>query len=235
MALRGAELTCNTQCGPIIITERLLLWQAYHSWNSSDNEVVTKTAFLFPLWTRARIMNHSLFFQIIKNHYIKCVNQVLNTLRPRQNGRHFADDTFKYMFLNENVIILIKILLKFVPKGPINNIPALVQIMAWCWPGTMPLSEPMMVRLLYIYIYIYIMTVMSHKHHQGVSIQWPFNSLFKCLRLTTKKWQINTLLVLYEGNPPVTGDSPHKGPVFLKFHWSLFLRVQLIISQHWFR
>ena len=50
----------------------------------------------------------------------------LNTLRPRQNGRHFADDTFKRIFLNENVIILIKISLKFAPKGPINNVPALV-------------------------------------------------------------------------------------------------------------
>ena len=38
--------------------------------------------------------------------------------------------------------------LKFVPKGPINNIPALVQIMAWRRPGAKPLSEPMMVRLL---------------------------------------------------------------------------------------
>ena len=28
----------------------------------------------------------------------------------------------------------IKISLKFVPKGPINNIPALVQIMAWRRP-----------------------------------------------------------------------------------------------------
>ena len=37
--------------------------------------------------------------------------------------------------------------LKFVPKGPINNIPALVQIMAWRRPGDKPLSEPMMVRL----------------------------------------------------------------------------------------
>ena len=37
--------------------------------------------------------------------------------------------------------------LKFVPKGPINNIPALVQIMAWCRPGDMPLSEAMIVRL----------------------------------------------------------------------------------------
>ena len=71
-----------------------------------------------------------------------------NTSRPRQNGRRFADDTFKRIFLNENVRISIKISLKFVPKGPINNNPALVQIMAWRLPGDKPLSEPMMVRLL---------------------------------------------------------------------------------------
>ena len=70
-----------------------------------------------------------------------------STLRPRQNGRHFADDIFKCFFLNENVWIPIKTSLKFVPKGPINNIPALVQIMAWRRPGDKPLSEPMMFRL----------------------------------------------------------------------------------------
>ena len=51
-----------------------------------------------------------------------------NTLKPRQNGRLFADDTFKRIFLNENIRISIEISLKFVPKGQINNIPALVQI-----------------------------------------------------------------------------------------------------------
>ena len=71
----------------------------------------------------------------------------VNSLRPRQNGRHFTDDTFKRIFLNENVLISIKISLKFVPKGQINNIPALVQIMAWCRPGDKPLSEPRMVSL----------------------------------------------------------------------------------------
>ena len=50
----------------------------------------------------------------------------INTLRPTQNGRHLADDTFKRIFLNENVRISIEISLKFAPKGPINNIPALV-------------------------------------------------------------------------------------------------------------
>ena len=71
----------------------------------------------------------------------------INSLRPRQNGRHFADDVFKRIFLNENGWISLKISLKFVPKVPINNIPALVQIMAWRRPGDKPLSEPMMVRL----------------------------------------------------------------------------------------
>ena len=72
----------------------------------------------------------------------------INTLRPRQNGRHFADDTFKPIFLNENIRISIKISLKFVPKVPINSFLALVQIMAWHRPGDKPLSEPMMVCLL---------------------------------------------------------------------------------------
>ena len=71
-----------------------------------------------------------------------------NSLRPRQNGRHFADDVFKRIFLNGNVWISLKISLKFVPKVPINNILALVQIMAWRRPGDKPLSEPMMVNLL---------------------------------------------------------------------------------------
>ena len=71
----------------------------------------------------------------------------VNTLRPRQNGRHFADDIFKLIFLNENVWISIEISLKFVPQGPINNIPALFQIMAWRRSGDKPLSGPMMVRL----------------------------------------------------------------------------------------
>ena len=51
---------------------------------------------------------------------------------------------FKCIFLNENIWIWIKNSLKFVPKGPINNIPALVQIMAWRRPGDKTLSEPML-------------------------------------------------------------------------------------------
>ena len=58
----------------------------------------------------------------------------------------FSADIFKSIFLNENVWISIKIALKFVSRGQINNIPALFQIMAWRRPGDKPLSEPMMVK-----------------------------------------------------------------------------------------
>ena len=72
----------------------------------------------------------------------------INILRPRQNGRLFADDSFKRIFLKDNIRVSIIISLKFVSKGLINNIPALVLIMAWRRPGDKPLSEPMLVRSL---------------------------------------------------------------------------------------
>ena len=68
----------------------------------------------------------------------------VNTLRLSQNGRHFPDNLLKCIFLKENVWIVIKISLKIVPEGPVNNIPALVEIMAWRRPGDKPLSEQMM-------------------------------------------------------------------------------------------
>ena len=48
------------------------------------------------------------------------------------------DDIFKYTLWNENVWITNKISLKFVPKGQINNIQSLVQIIAWRRPGDTP-------------------------------------------------------------------------------------------------
>ena len=71
----------------------------------------------------------------------------IDKLKPRQIGHHFADDIFECILLQENVWIPIKIFLAFAPKCPINDIPALCQIMAWCRPGGKPWSEPMMVSL----------------------------------------------------------------------------------------
>ena len=76
----------------------------------------------------------------------------VNTLRPRQNDRHFADDILICIFGNEKFFVLIKISLKFVPKGPVNNIPVLIQRMAWRRLGNKPFSEPMVVSFLCIYI-----------------------------------------------------------------------------------
>ena len=56
---------------------------------------------------------------------------LLTHLPPGENGRHFPDDIFKCIFMNVKVCIRIRISLKFVPKGTIDNILALVQIMAW--------------------------------------------------------------------------------------------------------
>ena len=95
------------------------------------------------LWSS--VLNNVYFVQlpITHDHSVK-----INTLGPRQNGRHFPDKTAKCIFLNENARISITISLKFVSSDPMNNIPALVQIMDWRCPGDKPLSEPMMVSVL---------------------------------------------------------------------------------------
>ena len=82
---------------------------------------------------------------ILECRHVSCL---FNTLRPRQHFRHFADDVFKSISLNENIFISIKISLTFVPKGSINNMPSLVQTLAWRRAGDKPLSEPMIVSLL---------------------------------------------------------------------------------------
>ena len=85
-------------------------------------------------------------------HWWRDQNLCIITLRPRPNGRRFADDTFKRIFLNQDIIISIIVSLKFGPMVRINNTPALVQVMARRRPGNKPLSGPMMVYLTDIYM-----------------------------------------------------------------------------------
>ena len=82
-----------------------------------------------------------------------CIHPSYSTYSPlTHRGRDKMAAIFQYIFLNENVWISIKISLKFVvPKGLINNIPAMAQITAWRRLGNKPLSEPMVVRLQRIY------------------------------------------------------------------------------------
>ena len=76
--------------------------------------------------------------------FVECINAFYNTLRPSQNGRHCPDDIFKWIFLNEKVRIAIQKSLKFAPKGSIDYIAALFQILAWRRSGDKPLSDAMM-------------------------------------------------------------------------------------------
>ena len=106
-----------------------------HIWSASHNlGVCFNLELLWSAWS-VRVLyikyaNSSLeFYAVVRRH------SIVNTLRPKQNGRHFPDDIFKCIFFYENVWISIKISLKFVPGGPNNNFPALVLIMAWHRPG----------------------------------------------------------------------------------------------------
>ena len=119
------------------------------------------------------IMWNQCYFNL---NYTRChsAKSDFNSLRPRQKRHHFADDVFKCNFLNENVWISIETSLKFIPKGPINNIPALVQIMAWRRSGDKPLSEPIMVSLL-----THICVTWPQWVNQR--IEWPI--LLLCLQL----------------------------------------------------
>ena len=87
---------------------------------------------------------------------------------------HWGRDKMAAFFQTtfSNAFSLIKISLKFVPTCPINNIPGLVQIMAWRWPGDKPLSEPMMVSLLTHICVTRPQWVNDQAHHFINKIPW---------------------------------------------------------------
>ena len=141
---------------------------------------------------------------------LKCC---LNTLRPRQDGRYFADDVLKCIFLNENMWFSLKIPLKFVPKGPINNIPALVQIMAWRRSGDKPLSEPKLVL---------VPTHICITRPQWVNSLWPSDSIgWHKFRVITGS--ANGLLPDSTKPLPETMSTYHHR-CFLVFNWEQFIK-----------
>ena len=127
----------------------------------------------------------------------------------RHNGRHLADYIFKGVFFNENVWNWIKISLKFVHKGLINKNPSLIRIMTLYHTSHKPLSEAMM-------------ALCACMHH-SVSIEASkmadiLKTTFPNVICKMMKWKLMKILVFWS-----------------KFHWKLFLVVQLTASQHWFR
>ena len=78
------------------------------------------------LW---HILYELMMILLLVTKWMQCIT-CLNSSTPGQNGRLFTDDIFRCILINENFCILVKISLNFVPKGPIDSNPALVQIMA---------------------------------------------------------------------------------------------------------
>ena len=78
---------------------------------------------------------------LVPDSIISSVETVLTHLPLDKMVAILADDIFKCIFLHENDRILIQISLKYVPRSPIDNKTALVQIMAWRRIGAEPLSE----------------------------------------------------------------------------------------------
>ena len=123
----------------ISLRHYLINWQAYIIMMIADA--------LAPNKCQAISNHHADSIVILVSYEPYYVTHVLcfNTLRPRRNGRHFADNILKCIFVNKTFWILNKISLKYVPQGLINNKAALVQIMDWRLTGNKPLFEPMLI------------------------------------------------------------------------------------------
>ena len=143
-----------------------------------------------------------------------------NTLGPRQNGRHFVDGIFKCIFVNKNIWIANKISLKFVSKAWINNIPALVPIMACCRLGDKSLSEPVMVGLL---------THICVTWPQWVVLYWMKPSIFwlKCHRSLFLRGQLTLSHYWFRWWLGAEQMPSH----YLNLAWSILLR-HICISRH---
>ena len=84
-------------------------------------------------WSPGDSLNLVCVLSVRVNYSQQCRNDINGRWEYSKSIiRHFTDDIFKCIFLNENMWILINISLKFVPSGQIDNIPLLVQMKAWC-------------------------------------------------------------------------------------------------------
>ena len=127
-----------------------MLWQGYGRTTTLHIEILEQVSIIQNRLHMSTDHPYTCIMNYALNYTFSCfaVWYLISTMKPGQNGRHFPDDIFKCIFLNENVWISLKISQKFASKVRTNNIPALVQIMAWRRPGAKPLSEPMTVSLL---------------------------------------------------------------------------------------
>ena len=156
----------------------------------------------------------------IKKYQPSLFPALINTLRSKQNVRHFTRRHFRIHFLDWMQDVIKNVLHKFVPKGATDNIPALFQSMALCWPSDKPLSEPMMVSLL-THICATLSQWVNLVNTSGFSNQYQWypsivddtrGSSFLCISWWRHQMEtFSALLALCAGNSPVPGEFPHKG------------------------
>ena len=126
----------------------------------------TNDLIVFPVWILVVIFENYIYILWIKYAFLcwawYCVFLWQRGVRRLSNSHnciwiavtHWGRDKmaaiFPTTFSNANIWISIKLSLTFLPKGPINNIPVLIQMMAWHRPGDKPLSEAIMVWCIYV-------------------------------------------------------------------------------------
>ena len=100
-------------------------------------------------WTSYSFFKNELFAWYVMHFGVHTLSHFFICLANwgRDKMAAFSQTTLSNAFSWMKQLEFIKISLKFVPKGLVNNTPALVLIMTWRRPGDKPLSEPMIVSL----------------------------------------------------------------------------------------
>ena len=92
---------------------------------------------IFSEWLTFSTLFQSYAMQIWNDQWTigTCPYCQFNTLRQRQDDRHFADEIFQIRLLVWHLMYFNSSLTTDCPRFSIDNKPALVQIMAWRWTG----------------------------------------------------------------------------------------------------
>ena len=111
-----SKITFQICYGMLLVIQVSINANTWFQWNkilltSCLSAKVIHSEYIDVFWPHETLKANELWIACVKRH-IK-----FNTLRPWQNRCHFPDDIFKYIFLNKNAWILIKISLKLVPKN----------------------------------------------------------------------------------------------------------------------
>ena len=120
--------------GPHVGPMNFAIWDSLHAYlfNSfGEKKIMSRLVLLFCLFVTGgnrrklkRIAPSAMGQNNLSLTVGKHMCSSFNSLRLRQNWWHIGNNIFKCIFFNENWCILIRISLKYVSKGPTNNILA---------------------------------------------------------------------------------------------------------------